>query len=87
MLFNWQLTGHKQQLVEELEEVTSPQTESICWNMFALIFCWRALNNEEISKNQSPLWIIYEQEQNKVSYELQRVLLVVVIGLWNSINA
>lgn len=55
--------------------------------MFALIFCWKALNNEKISKNQSPLWIIYEQEQNKVSYELQRVLLVVVIGLWNPINA
>lgn len=49
--------------------------------MFALIFCQRALNNEQISKNQSPLWIIYEQEQNEVSYDLKIVLLAVLGGL------
>lgn len=54
--------------------------------MFALIFCQVALNNEQISKNQSPLWIIYEQEQNEVSYELQ-IVLAELVGLWNSINA
>lgn len=45
-----------------------------------------ALNNEQISENQSPLWVIYEQEQNKVSYELQ-IVRAVLVGLWNSINA
>lgn len=49
--------------------------------MFALIFCQKALNNEQISKNQSPLWIIYEQEQNEVSYDLKIVLLAVLDGL------
>lgn len=49
--------------------------------MFALIFCQRPLNNEQISKNRSSFWIIYEQEQNEVSYKLQIVLPALLTGL------